>query len=98
MIGAVHQGGLESYHRISCQRALLHALLDSLLNRREVVLRNRAAEHSLLEDVGSLQIAGGLELHLDVAVLAVSAGLLLVLALDLHFLLEGLAERKFRLA
>ena len=98
MIGSVYQSCLQAHNRITGQRSLENAFLNSLLYSREVVSRNSAAEDSLLKYIGLLQIAGGLELHFDIAVLSVSAGLLLILALDLHFLSQRLPEREFRFA
>ena len=89
MVAAVQQGRLQADHRVARQHALLDAFLEALFDRREEVLRDRAADDLLFEDqpVG----IAGLELDDDVAVLAVAARLLLMLALDLDRLADGLA-------
>ena len=97
MVGAVCQSSLDAYDRISGHRSLQDTFLDSLLDCREVVLRNGTAEDTLLENIRNSQIAGGLELHQNVAVLSVTAGLLLVLSADLDLLLEGLSVCELRL-
>ena len=96
MIGSVYQSCLQAHNRITGQRSLENAFLNSLLYSREVVSRNSAAEDSLLKYIGLLQIAGGLELPFDIAVLSVSAGLLLMFTLYLNLLAQGFTECKFR--
>ena len=86
VIGAVEQGGLQVDHRVAGQHAVLHGLPQALLNGGEEVLGHRAAE-DLLAELQLLALAR-LEADLDVAELAVAAGLLLVAALDLHFLAD----------
>ena len=97
MVGTIEEGRLHTDHRISGQRTLLTALLYALLNRREVVLRNGSAEYLLLEYIRCLEVAGRLELHDDITELAVSAGLLLISALYLRALLDGLTICETRL-
>ncbi len=97
MVGTVIQGSLDADDRISSQRALLYALGETLLNRRIVVLRDSAADDFDRELVRLRHVAARLEAHLDVTVLAVSAGLLLVLAFDVGFLADRLAESDLRL-
>ena len=96
MVGSIVKHSLYAHYRIPCQGALHHGFLDTLFHCREVVLRNRAAHYDLLEHVGRLQIAGGLEGHLYMAVLSVSAGLLLVLGIHVRFLADGLPEGYLR--
>ena len=40
VIRSVVKNGLETYHRVACHNTLLHALTESLFNRREVVFGN----------------------------------------------------------
>ena len=95
MVGAVVQRRLEVDDRITGEHAVIHALAQTLFNGREEVLRDGAAEDVLGKD--HLLALIRLELDPDVAVLAVAAGLLLVLALDLDGTADGLAERHLRL-
>ena len=80
MIRAVEQRCAQTDHRIAGEHAVLHGLADALVDSRMEVLRNRTAEDLFLEQIIALCIRR--ELHLDVTVLAVAAGLLLVLAFD----------------
>ncbi len=75
---AVVEGRLEVAERITRQNALGRGLADALLDAREEVLRNRAADDLL----GELDAAAVVRLDLDpdVAEHAVAAGLLLVAA------------------
>ena len=87
MIRTVIQRGAQAYHRIASQRAVRNALLQSLLDRREVALRDGTA-HNALSKLQALAVAG-LELDPHIAELAVAAGLLLVAALRLALLANG---------
>ena len=89
MVAAVQQGGFQADHGITGQHALLSGKADALFNSREEVLRHAAAEHLLFED--DLLAVAGLEVDDDIAELAVAAGLLLVTALLLAGLADGLA-------
>ena len=97
MVGSVIENRLHAHYRISGQRSLRHGFLNTLFHCREIVLRNRAAYNYLLEYIRRLQITGGLEGHLYVTVLAVSAGLFLILGIHICFLLNGLPESNLRL-
>ena len=88
VVRAVVQHGGQAHHRIARQGALLDALPQALLHGGEEALGHRAAHHALAE-FQALAVAGG-ELDPHVAELAVAAGLLLVPALDLHSLADGL--------
>ena len=82
MIRAVEDGGLEVDHRVSGQESAHARVLDPLLDRRDVLPRNRAAEDVVLE----LEVAAARQrLHADLAVaeLPVPARLLLVAAVRL---------------
>ncbi len=93
MVRSVVESRLHTDYRITCQRSLEHGFLKSLLNSREVVLRNRTADYRLFEDIRRIKVA---ELHLDMAVLTVSAGLLLILGVYIGILLNSLTERNLR--
>ena len=89
VVAAVQQGGFQADHGITGQHALLRGKADALFNSREEVLRHAAAEHLLFED--DLFAVAGLEVDDDIAELAVAAGLLLMTALLLAGLADGLA-------
>ena len=92
VIGAEVQRRLQEDDRVACQNALADAVAQALFNRRDKVLRHAAADGLVRED----HLFGfGLRLKadVDVAELAVAAGLLLVTAVDLDLLLDGLAVR-----
>ena len=96
VIRTVEQHRLQTDNGVCRERALLAALCNPLLDRREVVLRDCASEDLLLEDISLFQIAGRLKAHLDIAELAVTAGLLLVAPRRFDFLAYGFTERKLR--
>ena len=83
---------MDADHWVSGKRTSLDRLRDALLDSREVILRHRTAYNLLIEDVRRVQVAGGTELHLDMSVLAMAAGLLLVLVLHVGVLADRLAE------
>ena len=79
---AIVQRDLEVDHREAGQHARLHGLFDALLDRPDILTRNRAADDPVheLEALAALQ---RLELQLDMAVLALAAGLPHELAVDI---------------
>ena len=89
VIAAVQQGGFQADHRVTGQHTVLGRLADALFNSGEEVLRYAAAEHVL----GKLDVLAldRLELDPDITELAVAASLLLVAALGLAALADGLA-------
>ena len=90
VIGAVVENHLEIDHRKAGEKAALGRLHDAFLDRRNVVLGNRAAE----DFVDELEFAAARQrLHLDPAIaeLAVTAGLLLVPALHVGAAANGFA-------
>ena len=89
VVAAVQQRGLHADHRVTGQHTVLGRLADALFNSGEEVLRYAAAEHVL----GKLDVLAldRLELDPDITELAVAAGLLLVAALGLAALADGLA-------
>ena len=56
MIRSIVKCSLNAYYRISCQRSLLNAFLKSLLNCREVVLRNSASYYLLFEYIWCIKL------------------------------------------
>ena len=87
MIAAVNQRRFQADDRISGQNALLDAVLQSLFNCREEVARNSTAE-DILSKYQSFAVAR-LKLNPDVAVLAMTTRLFLMLALNLNRLADG---------
>ena len=90
MIGAEVQRGLQEHDRITGQNALADAVAQALFNGRDEVLRHAAADRLIRED-HLFGLGLRLEADINVAELAVAAGLLLVTAVDLDLLLDGLA-------
>ena len=88
VVAAVQQGGFQSHHGVARQHALLGGEADALLDRREEVLGHAAAEHLFFKD--DLLAVARLEVDDDIAELAVAAGLLLMAALLLAGLADGL--------
>ena len=88
VIGAIDQDRLEADDGITGDHAAGNAVLQALFNGREEVLGDGAADDLLLEDEGVA--VAGLKLDPNITVLAVAAGLLLVLALNTDLLADGL--------
>ena len=86
MIRTVKQRDLDVHDREAGKHAGLHRTLDALFDRRNVFLRNRAA-NGLVDELKALAAFVGFHLDLDMAVLALAAGLSGVL---------GLLEDRFR--
>ena len=97
MIGAIIQGNLTVNNRVACQYAVLHCALDTLVNRLDVFLRNRTADN-LVDELVALARLVRLEDDLDMTILALTAGLTCVLALDVSRLADGLLVGYLRLA
>ncbi len=96
MVRAIIQDRLHAHYRISGQRSFKYRFLESLLYSRKIILRNRSAYHHFFKHERRLQISRRLKLHLNMAVLSVSAGLLLVLGIHIRILLQSLAECNLR--
>ena len=92
MIGAEVQRGLQEHDRITGQNALADAVAQALFNGRDEVLRHAAADRLIRED-HLFGLGLRLEADVNIAELAVTAGLLLVTAVDLDLLLDRLAVR-----
>ena len=96
MVGSIVKHAVDADYRITCKRSLLDGINDTLLNCGEVVLRNGSADDFIAELIGLGLIAKRAVSHLDVTVLAVSAGLLLVLVLNVRGLADGLSVSYLR--
>ena len=96
MVRSIIKSCLYTYNRISGKRSLGNTFLKSLFYSREVVLRNSAAYNNLLKFKRALQIAGRLKTHLNVTILAMSAGLFFMLAFHIGILADSLTERNLR--
>ena len=94
MVGTVNEDSLESYNREACENALLDALLESLFNSGEEVFGNSAAEYPFFKY--KLVRNARLKLNPNITVLTVTAGLLLVTALDFDFLSDSLSVSYLR--
>src|SRR6266513_1176405 len=96
VVGAVGEPHPEVDYRVAGQHARVERLADALLDRRDVFLRDRAADDLVLE----LEPFPGvrLDLEIDVAVLAPAAGLAHVAPLRLGGVADGLAVGDLRLA
>ena len=93
MVRAVHQRRAQVDHGIARQHALGQILAQALFNRRYEVARYSAADDLIHEFELAITVEDRLELYPYVAELAVTAGLLLVTALNLDGLADGLAIR-----
>ena len=89
MVRAVIERGFKPYHRIACRESLCNAVTKSLFDCREVVFRNGSADYRGFEY--EIVAVARLEFYPNIAELAMTAGLLLVLALCLYRLSDSLA-------
>ena len=69
MIRTIPQGDLDVNDRIACQNAGLHSTLDTVVDSRDVFLRDSAANDGV-DELITLTGLVGLDLDLDVTVLA----------------------------
>ena len=97
MIRAVIQNSFYADHGVCRQRAFQDGILQSFFHCREEVLRYRSAHNFLREFKRFFQIAQRGESHLNMAVLSMSAGLLLIFIFHIGIFLDRLAECHFRL-
>ena len=96
MVRAIDQLDLDVHHRVSGQHAVLERFLDALLDRRDVLARDHAADDLVLEHEARARLG---RLHVDdhMAVLSLAARLPDELAFDLlDALANGLAVRHLR--
>ena len=89
MIRAIVKSSFQTDHRVACKHALFNAVAQTLFNCGEEVLRHGAADNFLGEN--EIVALAGLEADEHIAELTVSAGLLLVSALNLDLLADGLS-------
>ena len=89
MVGAVVQRDLHVDDGESGQNAGLHRAADALLDRRNEFLRDRAADGGV-DELKALAALIGFDSDLDMAVLALAAGLTRVLGLLIDLLANGL--------
>ena len=89
MVGAVVQRDLDVDHRITGEHAREHRALDTGIDRRDILLGNAAADRGVDELVA---LAGliGLNVDLDMTVLALTAALAGILGVLIDGLGDGL--------
>ena len=89
MIRTIPQGDLDINNRIACQNAGLHSTLNTVVDSRDVFLRDSAANDSV-DELVTLAGLVGLDLDLNVTVLALTTGLTCVLGLLVGLFADGL--------
>ena len=87
MVGAVVQRDLDVDHRIAGEHAGLHRALDTGIDRGDILLGNRCRRRRGVDELVALAGLVGLNVDLDVTVLALTAALAGVLGV----LIDGLA-------
>ena len=97
MIRTIPQGDLNINNRIACQNASLHSTLNTVVDSRDVFLRDSAANDSV-DELVTLAGLVGLDLDLNVTVLALTTGLTCVLGLLVGLLADGLTVSDLRCA
>ena len=97
MIRAIPQGDLDVNDRIACQNAGLHSTLDTVVDSRDVFLRDSAANDGV-DELITLTGLVGLDLDLDMTVLALTTRLTSVLGLLVGLLADGLTVSDLRCA
>ena len=97
MIGSVINSSVNANHRISAEGAGLHGLLNTFSDRRDIFLRNRAADDRGVKLIELLSVRiHRFELHFAVAILSTAAGLLYILVLLIHRFGEGFLVSNLR--
>ena len=79
MVRAIVQGDLNVNNRVACEDTSLHSALDTLINRRDIFLRDSTAD-DLVDELVALAGLVRLNDDLNVAVLALTTGLTGILA------------------
>ena len=97
MIRTIPQGDLDVNDRIACQNAGLHSTLDTVVDSRDVFLRDSAANDGV-DELVTLAGLVGLDLDLNMTVLALTTGLTSVLGLLIGLLADGLTVSDLRCA
>jgi len=90
VVGAVHEGGAQAHHRVARQNALVNAFAQALFHGGDILARDGTA-HDFIHKLEFRAVRHGFKLNPYVPELAVTAGLLLVAALDAYGLTDGLA-------
>ena len=96
MVRSIVENSLNADNGICCKRSPSYGFSDTLLNSREEVLGNRTADNFLIEYILLFRIIGRTELHLNMSVLSVSAGLRLILGLDIGCSADSLSVCNLR--
>ena len=97
MIRTIPQGDLDVNDRIACQNAGLHSTLNTVVDSRDVFLRDSAANDGV-DELIALACLVRLDLDLDVTVLALTTRLTSVLGLLIGLLADGLTVSDLRCA
>src|SRR5512134_3520311 len=95
MVGAVVHGHTEVDHRTTGQNPFVHGLDDPLLNCRDKVPGN-GTPHDAVDELESLSSCQRRQFEPAITILAVSTGLLLILALRLRRASNGFLVRNLR--
>ena len=97
MVRTVVQRDLHVHHGIAGQHAGVHSALDTGIDRGDILLGDGAA-HNGVDKLVALAGLVGLHVDLDMAVLALTAGLAGILGILIHSLLDGLLVGDLRCA
>ena len=88
MVGAVEQSDAHINYRIASQNAFIHSFTHAFFYSRNVLTRNGAAEN-LINELEAASRRQGFHLNNNVTILAMAAGLFLVLAFNLSAATDG---------
>ena len=97
VIGTVDERCADVHHRIAAKRAGFQRVADTAFDRRDVLLRDHAAD-DLIDELKAGTRLHGLEGHLAVAELAMAAGLPDITSFDRDGLCDGLLVCDLRTA
>ena len=97
MIRTIPQGDLHVNDRIASQNTGLHSTLDTVVDSRDVFLRDSAANDGVDELITLTRLIG-LDLDLNMTVLALTTRLTCVLGLLIGLLADGLTVSDLRCA
>ena len=95
MIGTIIQRDLHVNNVVACKYTGEHCALDTLVNSRDIFLRNRTADNCVDELVALTRVR--LNTDLNVTVLALTAGLTSVLHIGIRILADRLFVSNLRL-
>ncbi|RMO78325.1 hypothetical protein ALQ36_05199 [Pseudomonas syringae pv. primulae] len=98
MVGTIKHGSLQADQRIAGNNAVLHLLFDTLLDSRDVFLRNNTTHHFVYELQTFLTFVSRSKTDPAVTKLATTAGLTNELAFDFTILRDALTIGNLRLA